>query len=236
MAPRFIVDETDGIRRCECIVSAPPSWRIRLAQRSRWLLKQTLWTPMTTLLDRLGLTLQTVQVLCIDRAADDGAGRVLLLLTEELDPRGRLLPCAVQGLRAHRHGRMPRRRYDQDSRADARRELLEEAVQAGDGAAVPPLERFDEVARYREGRFGQFDCRLFVVEVDSNAVRLRPETSEGIACWARIDDALASLPASATQARSTEMIRAVLAQRRPPRSSADRDMPRRPVPLPIPGD
>jgi hypothetical protein len=139
---------------------------IRLRQWARWLFKKTVWNFLSTLIDRAGLTLQTVQVLVIDRRA----GKVLLLATRESETG--YFP--VQGLRQ----RLGLRRHLKDPREDARRELAEEAV-----PEPLPLERFEFLDRYREGPNGQFDCRVFLVEADSVGLRLRGENSEGRPMW-----------------------------------------------------
>jgi 8-oxo-dGTP pyrophosphatase MutT (NUDIX family) len=231
MAPRLTMKDGTGIRCCECCARPSLPARTRITRRARWLLKQTLWTPVTTLMDRIGLTLQAVQVLCIDDGADDGAGRVLMLLTGELDRRGRLRLCPVQGLRRPRRLLLAGRRYGEDPREDARRELLEEALLPADADRAPPTDAFEPVARYREGRFGQFDCHVFVVNTRRDAFRLRSETGEGLACWARIDGVAALLPQTPTQAASSRMILAVLARPASPGPAAagtDRSRPASP--------
>ena len=160
--------------------------RIRLIQQTRKFIKATVWTPLTWTLDRLGMGLHSVQVLCIDRSADNSGGRVLILSTKELGGQY----CPVQGLRASQRLTAPRGKLDQDARGDARRELLEEAT-----PTPPPIERFRLVHRYREGTWrgrytGQFACSVFVVDCIMAEIPLRGETGEGTPCWARIDDAV----------------------------------------------
>ncbi len=180
-------DTGKPIRECELIdledVGGPLSpaarwWAwfrglIKARHRQRW----SLWDLLTTLLDRVGLTLQTVQVLCIDPQA----ARVLILITNECDSG--LSP--IQGLRK-RHRFWPLMGRDRgDARIDARAELTEE------GVVTPlPLERFEPVASYREGVGKQFACRVFVVECRTDELALRPETAEGMSCWAQINDAI----------------------------------------------
>lgn len=153
-------------------------WRIvrgliKARRRDRW----SLWDLVTALLDRIGLTLQTVQVLCIDR----DAARVLILITDEYDSG--LSP--VQALRKH-HRFWPLMGHERgDARLDARTELGKEAV-----VDPPPPERFMLASRYREGIAGQFACRVFVVECRVDELKLRPETAQGMACWAEIGNAI----------------------------------------------
>jgi hypothetical protein len=149
---------------------------LRIARWLRWLLKATIWTGVSTALDRLGYTLATVQVLCIDREIDH-----MLVLRTPLDSRGY---TPVQGLRRGSVGLglVPLRA---DVREDARRELEEEAV-----LNPSPVEDFWVAERYREGAWGQFDCTVLVVFGRRRELRLRAETDEGAPCWLPIPEAL----------------------------------------------
>ncbi len=153
-----------------------PSRKVRILQWLRWLLKVTVWQGISFVLDRVGFTLVSVQVLCIDRETN----RVLLLRAREFGSGY----GPVQGLRrgALSFGLRPLRN---DVREDARRELAEEAV-----LDPPPLEDFWVADRYREGPYGQFDCTVLVVFCDEQALRLRDETGEGMPCWLPLDQAL----------------------------------------------
>jgi hypothetical protein len=155
------------------------SRRLRLVQWLRWLLKATIWHGLTALLDRAGLTLRTVQVLCVDRESD-----LLLLLRAREYPCGY---CPVQGLRtgALSFGLISPR---VDVRDDARRELLEEAL-----LEAPPLAEFRVAERYREGRFAQFDCTVLVVPCNSQQLPLRARTGEGTPVWLPLAEALDTL-------------------------------------------
>jgi hypothetical protein len=155
-----------------------PSRRVRFVQWLRWLLKATIWEGVTALLDRAGFTPATVQVLCVDAAAD----RVLALRTGEY----RAGYCPVQGLRRGTlsFGLVAPR---VDVREDARRELLEEAV-----VEAPPLGEFRVAERYREGRYRQFDCTVLVVFCHMRELRLRAETGEGGPCWLPVPAAIAA--------------------------------------------
>jgi len=150
--------------------------RVRVAQWLRWLLKSTVWHPLTALLDRAGYTLATVQVLCIDPRTD----QLLLLRTRE----HRCGYAPVQGLRrvVLGSGLVPARA---DVREDARAELAEEAV-----PSPPPLASFRVAERYREGPFQQFDCTVFVVFCDEATTTLGPETAEGAPCWMPLAEAV----------------------------------------------
>jgi len=135
-----------------------PQRRVRLAQWSRRLFKATVWNVLTAMLDRAGLTLATVQVLCIDAQT----GHLLLLRTREH-------ACGygpVQGLcrGALRPGR---RNHTLDVREEGRRELLEEAVME-----APPLAEFRIAERYREGPYQQFDCTVLMVLCPADALPL----------------------------------------------------------------
>jgi hypothetical protein len=173
-------------RLCEMFPRPPRTWLVAAVQAVRKLIKSTFWTPLTLALDRVGLGLQSIQVLCIDRSADRGAGRVLVLLSEEIEGGF----CPVQGLRKC-WPVIPRWFCpDTDARADAYAELLEEAT-----PRPPPLERFRLVRRYREGTWhgrytGQFACSVFVIDCTMDEIPLRGEGGEGIACWARLDEAV----------------------------------------------
>ncbi len=165
----------------------PPSPPIRLRRVARRLLKWrpgprwwSLWDLVTTLLSRVGLRLETIQVLCIDPAG----ARVLLLCNREY-PAGWTV---VQGLRDWK-GLLPARRsYGADPRIDARREVEEEAL-----ISPPPLSDFQPVRRYGEGVAKQFDCRVYLVRCEPDALALRGHTSEGYPCWMRIDAAVERL-------------------------------------------
>jgi 8-oxo-dGTP pyrophosphatase MutT (NUDIX family) len=153
---------------------------VRLAQHARRLLKATIWHGLTAALDRVGLTLSTVQILCIDRTR----GLVLVLRTDEY-PSGY---CPVQGLRKQR-GPLPLFGSDAaDVREDARRELGEEAT-----LAPPSLARFRIALKYREGPYRQFDCTVLVVDCEAAELELRPETAEGIACWSPVAEVVGVL-------------------------------------------
>lgn len=172
---------------CEFISTDPVSWRVTLIQRARKLIKSTIWTPLTWALDRLGLGLHTIQVLCIDRSADKGKGRVLILISDEVE--GGFSP--VQGLRQSQRLIPPWSYLDPDARADAYAELREEAT-----TRPPSLDRFRLVRRYREGTWrgrytGQFACSVFVIDCTMDEIPLRGENGEGTPCWARIEDAVA---------------------------------------------
>ncbi len=174
---------------CEMVEWQPVPSRVRRIQRARKLLKASLWTPLTWTLDRLGIGLHSVQILCIDRSADRGKGRVLLLISTEIG--GDIFP--VQGLRARQRLLPPWSPLDPDARADARRELFEEAT-----PEPPALDRFHLAERYREGVWqgrytGQFECSVYVVDCTLDEFPLYRETGEGIPCWARIEDAVAWL-------------------------------------------
>jgi hypothetical protein len=180
-------DPGKPIRECECIdlgetgrplPAAARGWaRFRSLLKARHREHWSLWDLLTTLLDRIGLTLQTVQVLCIDAEA----GRVLILITDEYDSG--LSP--IQGLRKQ-HRFWPLMGRDRgDARIDARTELTEEGV-----LTLLALERFVQEASYREGVGRQFACRVFVVECRTTELTLRPETAEGMSCWAQINDAI----------------------------------------------
>lgn len=155
-----------------------PSRRVQLVQWLRWLLKATVWHGLTALLDRLGFTPATVQVLCIDPVAE----RLLALRTSEYASGY----CPVQGLRhgALSFGLTPLRA---DVREDARRELLEEAI-----LEAPPLVDFLVAERYREGPYEQFDCTVLVVYRRMHELRLREETGEGEPCWLPLGAAVAA--------------------------------------------
>jgi hypothetical protein len=156
-----------------------PARRVTLVQWLRWLNRVTIWYGLTTLLDRLGFTPTTVQVLCIDIAADE----LLLLQTREFS-------CGYSPVQGLRRGSLtfglvaPRI----DVRADARRELLEEAV-----LDAPPLADFWVAERYREGPYAQFDCTVLVVPCRKQDLALRGETSEGKPVWLPVSKAVATL-------------------------------------------
>jgi len=156
-----------------------PQRRVRLAQWSRRLFKATVWNVLTAMLDRAGLTLATVQVLCIDAQT----GHLLLLRTREH-------ACGygpVQGLcrGALRPGR---RNHTLDVREEGRRELLEEAVME-----APPLAEFRIAERYREGPYQQFDCTVLMVLCPADALPLRVENSAGAPLWLPLHEALTLL-------------------------------------------
>ncbi len=155
-----------------------PSRRVRLVQWLRWLMKATLWHGLTALLDRLGFTVSTVQVLCIDPEAE----RVLLLRTGECAPGY----CPVQGVRRGTlsFGLAPLRA---DVRADARRELLAGAVME-----APPLLELRVAERYRDGRYRQLDCTVLVVFCRMSQLSLRAETGAGEPCWLPLKAAVAA--------------------------------------------
>jgi hypothetical protein len=157
---------------------AGPSRQVQLVQWLRWLLKATVWHGLTALLDRLGFTPATVQVLCIDPVAE----RLLVLRTGEYASGY----CPVQGLRqgALSFGLTPLRA---DVREDARRELLEEAV-----LEAPPLADFLVAERYREGPYEQFDCTVLVVYRSMHELPLRAESGEGEPCWLPLGAAVAA--------------------------------------------
>jgi hypothetical protein len=158
--------------------STPPTWGVRLVQWLRWLLKLAIWQELTALLDRMGFTPSTVQLLCIDQDAN----RVLVLRTAEYASGY----APVQGLRrgALSFGLVPLRA---DVREDARRELLEEAV-----TEAPPLIELRVAERYREGRYRQFDCTVVVLFCRMSELRLRAETGQGEPCWLPLNAALAA--------------------------------------------
>ena len=167
----------------------PAGWRIKLIQKARQLIKSTIWTPLTLILDRIGLGLHTVQVLCIDRSADGGVGRVLILMCDEV--AGGYSP--VQGLRQSQRLLSPWSTLEPDARADACAELREEAT-----PKPPALERFRLVRRYREGTrggraTGQFACSVYVIDCTIDEIPLRGENGEGTPCWVRLEDAVAWL-------------------------------------------
>lgn len=170
------IDHPLDPRRCGGLPPVPTPARAALEQRLRGLLKRGVVNRVSRLLAWLGRPLQTVQVLCIDRAA----GLVLVLRTRAF-ARG---VSPVQGLRVRLGGLFGGR--DGDARADARRELGEEAV-----TRPPDLDRFRLAVRYREGPQGQFDCRVYVVDCDSAELPLRAETGEGLACWMPLGEAVA---------------------------------------------
>jgi hypothetical protein len=157
---------------------ARPSRQVQLVQWLRWLLKTTFWHGLTALLDRIGFTPATVQVLCIDPVAE----RLLVLRTGEYAAGY----CPVQGLRQGTlsFGLLPLRA---DVREDARRELLEEAV-----LEAPPLGDFLVAERYREGPYEQFDCTVLVVYRRMHELPLRDETGEGEPCWLPLGAAVAA--------------------------------------------
>lgn len=179
----------EAVRRCECCPPGPRSWRIAAIQLARKFIKAAVWPPLTWTLDRLGLGLHTVQVLCIDRSADRGRGRVLILISSEVATGF----CPIQGLRQSRRLLAPWVRLDPDARADACAELREEAL-----PRPPALDRFRLVHRYREGTWGgrytgQYACTVYVVDCTREEFPLGGETGEGTPCWARIEDAVAWL-------------------------------------------
>lgn len=151
-------------------LARPYPLRPRLIQTARRLWKQAFWFWFTRFLDRLGLTLQSVQVLVLDRQS----GQVLLLKTREY--RSGFSP--IQGLR-----RWP---YSGDPRLDAARELREEAIQA---PALPALERFIPGGCYREGRYRQMYCHVFIVQGRREEFTLRAETGEGKPVWVEVAEA-----------------------------------------------
>jgi hypothetical protein len=198
------------VRCCAELAGWPrPALTVRLRQRARWLLKLTLWTPLTTLLDRVGLTLETVQVLCVDRDADGEGGMLLVISTTELDLWGRPRVSPVRGLRDPSvRFWPPGLLYEEDPRLDARRELLEEALEE-----APGLDRFECVARYRSGRFGQFDGRLYRVRCRMHDWPMRAETAEGVACWMPVDEFVRGLLKAPVQQASRAVLSAVLRNR-----------------------
>lgn len=157
-----------------------PSLTTILGQHLRRLIKATIWDYLTTAFKLCRMPLQTVQVLVVDRPQ----GKVLLLCTQE-SPTGWF---PVQGLRDKSLLRIPPA-YDKDARTDALRELFEEALD--EAAAVKPISHKDLrlLRRYREGRFGQFDCRAYLLEADSRSLPLKAETAEGLPVWMSIADA-----------------------------------------------
>lgn len=153
-----------------------PPHKILLGQTLRKLLKATVWESLTTLPKLLGHPLQTIQVLVIDRNQE----KVLLLRTGE----SKTGYTAVQGLRLFVH-RMPLKfGYSPDPREDAQRELAEEAV-----ATELCLTEFHLIHHYPEGSHGQFDCRVYVVEADSERLWLVDETTEGLPVWESFEKA-----------------------------------------------
>lgn len=199
--------------RCETITPPPTREEVRLRQLARWAIKQTIWTPVTALMGWIGLRIQTIQVLLIDRAADHGLGRVLMLWTREIDPLQRLTMVPVQGLR---HSVFPGLGYAPDASIDALRELKEEAV-----PEPPDLESFQLAARYREGRWRQFDCSVFVVECSMDEVTLSGEFSEGVPCWGSFPFVRDRLSRSKTQLSSTRMLLELLKDSEPNPPVAD---------------
>lgn len=159
-----------------------------IGQWIRWAIKRTFWTPLTTFFKRIGKPLQSVQVLVVDRRR----GLVLLLRTPE--SRSGYFP--IQGLRKGFKCIPPRLDYDDDPRKDARRELAEEAVAEETVERLLPVEKFRLLRRYWEGRCGQFDCRVYLVEAESRELNLREETSEGLPLWMELQDAQAVLEGS----------------------------------------
>lgn len=197
-------------RRCSELASLPrPSLGVRLRQRARWLVKLTLWQPLTTLLDRLGFTLETVQTLCIDPEAGGAGGMLLVISTTELDLWGRRRLSTVRGLRDPTFRLWPPAlAYGADPRIDARRELLEEALDD-----APGIDRFECVARYRSGRFGQFDGRVYRVRCRMTEWPMRAETAEGVSCWIPVAEFVHELQTAPVQPASKAVLGALLEDR-----------------------
>jgi hypothetical protein len=149
---------------------------VHIGQFLRWLLKATLWETLSAVPLRLGHPLQTVQVLVVDSRQ----GQVLLLRTRE--SKTGYFP--VQGLRSLIRDGAWRLVYGEDAREDARRELAEEAV-----ATALAVEQFKFLLRYDEGRHGQFDCRVYWVEVRKEGIVLLDENSEGKPVWKTAEEA-----------------------------------------------
>jgi hypothetical protein len=158
------------------------------------------------LLDRIGLTLQSVEVLCVDPDAGDQGGMLLVISTTELDRWGRTRVTPIRGLRDPRfRGLPPRLVYSQDPRLDARRELLEEALEA-----APGVDQFECVGRYRSGGFDQFDGCVYRVRCRMQDWPMRTETAEGIACWVPVNEFLRDLPSAPVQPASRAVWSAAL--------------------------
>ncbi|MGD9298772.1 MAG: hypothetical protein PVG09_03630 [Thiohalocapsa sp.] len=155
---------------------AQPPRRVRLVQWVRWLLKATIWYGLTALLDRVGFTPQTVQVLCVD----PDANKLLLLRSREYRSGWSLVQGLRRGTRSFGLGPVCA-----DVREDARRELAREAI-----PKPPPLADFRIAERYREGPFQQFDCTVLVVFCTPDGVTLGPETGAGAPCWLPLAEAL----------------------------------------------
>ena len=147
-----------------------PPLKVLLGQTLRKLLKNAVWQRLTHLCKLIGHPLQTVQVLVVDRKKQ----QVLLLRT--LESKTGYFP--VQGLRQGIQWMPLKIGYLADPREDARRELAEEAV-----ATELALAEFHFLHRYREGSHGQFDCRVYGVDADSDRLWLHDENAEGRPVW-----------------------------------------------------
>lgn len=147
----------------------------------RWAIKRSVWTPLTSVFKVINQPLQSVQVLVVDRP------RKLVLLLRTPEAASGYFP--VQGLRKRLHWLPAQAVYYDDPREDARRELIEEAVDDKVEESLLPLEKFRLLHRYWEGGRGQFDCRVYLLEVDSQAIPLREAGSEGLPLWMRVEDA-----------------------------------------------
>jgi len=156
-------------------------WELAVRRLARRVIKGTFWYPMAGLLDRLGYTLQAVQVLVIDPERR----QVLLLRSDEC--RGGW--CPVQGLRDPVHRGGLRFAYSDDPRDDAHRELGEEAL-----AKPPPVTHLQTMATCRAGPGGELACTVYVLEVAAADTPLIPATAEGQPTWVAVDHALATLP------------------------------------------
>ena len=85
-------DPNGDIRRCCDVDPRRVGAGVRLAQHARRLLKATIWYGLTAALDRLGLTLSTVQILCIDRS------RGLVLVVDREAAALDLRPDTAEGI------------------------------------------------------------------------------------------------------------------------------------------
>ncbi len=147
---------------------------------ARIILKRTLWDYITTLPNLLNCPIHTTQILVIDRENR----KILVLMT----PETRSGYCVPQGICSHGSGLFERNKDVNWARENALVELREEAIEEEvDG------QRFQPAFCYGEGRFKQFRCHLFILQVEPDDSFTLKETSEGRATWVDIDEAKNSL-------------------------------------------
>lgn len=147
------------------------------------LIRKTIWERLTSIPKLFNYRIATVQIAAIDKEKQQ-----LIILKTMVTNHGHTLPQGLCKKLFFPFVFIPKDTIYIKSRADAARELHEEAVRE-----KIDKKRLKLLTVYDESKYRQFRCHLYILETTTNEFTLRQETAEGKVSWMQVAEGLDKL-------------------------------------------